>query len=369
MTGPVQAGIRAVNAIWPEDPGIRMALTGGVTTANIMPGSGNVIGGQTLYVKLRPGPITNMMVQPGTPEGGLKMANGENPKRAYSTQKQAPGTRMRLAALQREQFVKALDYRRKWRSYLQARDKARAENQAKDAKNQAKEPTEPDRDLALETLVEVLDRKRTVHFHSHRADDIMTVVRLAEEFGFEVVVQHGTEAYKVVDELARRKIPVSMTIVDSPGGKPEVVDLIYQEAAILEKAGVPIAINTDDSVTESRFLLRTAGLAVRGGLSEAEALKALTLNPAAMLHLERRVGSIESGKDADFVVLSGRPFSVYTQVLQTYIEGRKRYDRTEGSQGNYAVGGFALADPATRPRPAAADHAARPGPPGGAGRS
>ena len=219
MTGPVQAGIRAVDAIWPEDPGIRMALAGGVTTANIMPGSGNVIGGQTLYVKLRPGPITNMMVQPGTPEGGLKMANGENPKRSYSTKNQAPGTRMRLAALQREQFVKALDYRRKWRSYRQAQEKARAE--AAQAK-EAKEPVEPERDLALESLVEVLDRKRTVHFHSHRADDIMTVVRLAEEFGFEVVVQHGTEAYKVVDELARRKIPVSMTIVDSPGGKPEV---------------------------------------------------------------------------------------------------------------------------------------------------
>src|SRR5262249_53005509 len=157
---------------------IRMALTGGVTTANIMPGSGNAIGGQTLYVKLRPGPIANMMVQPGTPEGGLKMANGENPKRAYTAKKQAPNTRMRLAALQREQFVKALDYRRKWQAFRQAQEKGA----------QGKAATEPERDLALETLVEVLDRKRTVHFHSHRADDIMTVVRLAEEFGFEVVV-------------------------------------------------------------------------------------------------------------------------------------------------------------------------------------
>ena len=121
MTGAVQAGIRALDAIWPDDPGIRMALTGGVTTANIMPGSGNVIGGQTLYVKLRPGPIANMMVQPGTPEGGLKMANGENPKRAYGSKNQAPGTRMRLAALQREQFVKAVDYRRKWEAYRKAR--------------------------------------------------------------------------------------------------------------------------------------------------------------------------------------------------------------------------------------------------------
>ena len=269
MTGAVQAGIRALDAIWPEDPGIRMALTGGVTTANIMPGSGNVIGGQTLYVKLRPGPITHMMVQPGKPEGGLKMANGENPKRAYGAKNQPPGTRMRLAAMQREQFVKAIDYRRKWEAYRKTLDKAKADLPAneKDHKSdtQAKEPTEPERDLALESLVEVLDRKRTVHFHSHRSDDIMTVARLAEEFGFEVVLQHGTEAYKVAEELARRKIPVSLTIPDSPGGKPEVDDLIEQNAAILEKAGVKLAINTDDFITESRFLLRTASLAMRGG--------------------------------------------------------------------------------------------------------
>ncbi len=358
MTGPVQSGIRALDAIWPEDPGIRMALTGGVTTANIMPGSGNAIGGQTLYVKLRPGPITNMMVQPGTPEGGLKMANGENPKRAYGSKNQAPGTRMRLAAIQREQFLKAVDYRRKWQSYRTALEKFKtsrddaAKKEGADAK--PKEPTEPERDLALESLVEVLDRKRTVHFHSHRADDIMTVARLAEEFGFEVVLQHGTEAYKVASDLAKRHIPVSLTIPDSPGGKPEVDDLIEQNAAILEKAGVKLAINTDDFVTESRFLLRTASLAVRGGLSEAAALKALTLNPAEMIHLERRIGSIEAGKDADFLVLSGRPFSVYTQVLQTYIDGQKRYDRADATQHNYAVGGFALADAAMRPKPSAA---------------
>lgn len=342
MTGPVQSGIRALDAIWPDDPGIRMALAGGVTTANIMPGSGNVIGGQTLYVKLREGPIAAMMVTPGTPQGGLKMANGENPKRAYGSKNQAPGTRMRLAALQREQFLKARDYKRKWEAFRQAR---------KNGGETSKTATEPDRDLALEPLVEVLERKRTVHFHTHRADDIMTVLRLADEFGFEVVVQHGTEAYKVAGELAQRKVPVSLTIPDSPGGKPEVDDLIEQNAAILDRAGVSIAVNTDDFITESRFLLRTASLAVRGGLSEAAALRALTLNPARMLHLEDRLGTLEPGKDADFVVLSGPPFSVYTQVLHTYVDGRKRYDRDDPALASYAVGGFALPDPLTRPRP------------------
>jgi imidazolonepropionase-like amidohydrolase len=337
MTGPAQPGIRALDAIYPGDPGILMALAGGVTTANIMPGSGNVIGGQTLYVKYRPAAtVEQMMVAPGQPLGGLKMANGENPKRAYGGKNQAPGTRMKVASLQREQFLKAAAYKKKWDAFRAGQADAK----------------EPDRDLALEPLVEVLERKRTVHFHSHRADDIMSVVRLADEFGFEVVVQHGTEAYKVAAELAKRKIGVSMTLVDSPGGKAEVLNLLEENPALLEKAGVALAINTDDFITESRFLLRTAAIAVRGGLSEAAALKALTLTPAAMMHLENRIGSIAPGKDADFVVLSGRPFSAYSQVLQTYIEGKKVYDRAEGRQANLAIGGFALPDAEARPAPA-----------------
>jgi imidazolonepropionase-like amidohydrolase len=338
-TGAVQPGLRALDAIWPDDPGIPMALAGGVTTANIMPGSANAIGGQTLYVKLRGRTIDAMMVTPGKPEGGLKLANGENPKRTYGAKGQAPATRMRLAAMQREQFLKAREYLSKWQQFRAGGNPGKPS------------ATEPDRDPALEALAEAMERRRTVHFHSHRADDILTAVRLSEEFGFELVLQHGTEAYKVADELARRRIPVSLTLPDSPGGKPEVLELIEQNAALLVKAGVTIAINTDDSITESRFLLRTAAHAVRGGLSEEAALLALTRNAAEMLHLGHRVGSIEAGKDADFVVLSGRPFSVYTQVLQTYIEGEKRYDRFEGTQGNYAVGGFALPDPVIRPRP------------------
>src|SRR5262245_49543008 len=181
-SGAVQPGIRAVDAIWPSDPGIRMATAGGVTTANIMPGSGNAIGGHTLYVKLRGGTLEQMMVTPGRVEGGLKMANGENPKRSYGSRSQPPGTRMRLAALQREQFIKARDYQRKWQAYR--------DEQA--ACGEGKKIQPPDRDLGMDTLVEVLERRRTVHFHSHRADDIRTVLRLRDEFGFEVVLQHGT---------------------------------------------------------------------------------------------------------------------------------------------------------------------------------
>ena len=294
MTGPVQPGLRALDAINPNDPGIQMALAGGVTTVNIMPGSGNAIGGQTLYVKLRGAVVETMRVLSSFVLGGIKFANGENPKGAYGGKGQAPDTRMKIAALQRDMLVKAQSYKRLWDAYH--KDVAAGKN-----------PVQPERDLNLEPLMEVLERKRTVHFHCHRADDIMTAVRLSKEFNFEIVLQHCTEGYRIAEELAREGVWVSLTLVDSPGGKPEVMGLLEENAAILHKAGVKVAINTDDSVTESRFFLRTGAIAVRGGLPEDIALKALTLHGAQMLHLEDRCGSLDKGKDADFVVLSGRP--------------------------------------------------------------
>jgi imidazolonepropionase-like amidohydrolase len=331
-SGPVQSALRALDAIQPDDPGIRMALAGGLTTANIMPGSGNVIGGQTVYVKLRGRTIEAMRILPPDVLGGLKMANGENPKRFnFEGRKVAPATRMKLAALQREQFAKARDYQRQWANYR----KARAEG---------KDVPPPDTDLALEPLVEVLEHKRTVHFHSHRADDLMSALRLAREFDFEIVLQHCTEGYRIAEELAARKVPVSLTLVDSPGGKPEVAGLLEENAAILDHAGVKVAINTDDSITESRFFLRTGAIAVRGGMSEDAALRALTLHGAQMLHLGDRLGSLETGKDADFVVLSGPPFSVYTQVLETYIDGVRLFGRSRQADWAYQAGGFALPD-------------------------
>ena len=329
-TGPLQPLLRAIDAIFPADPGIRMATSGGITTANIMPGSSPVMAGQTLYAKLR-GKTTDQMRIPGT-LGGMKMANGENPKRNYGSRDQSPSTRMAVAALARKIFVQAQNYRNKWDAY----EKAKAEGNP-DAKP-------PERKLDVEPVVEILEGKRVVHHHTHRADDIMTVLRLAEEFGFRVVIQHGTEAYKVADELARRNIPVSTLLLDSPGGKHEAVDLDIAGAGILERAGVKVAIHTDDPVTESRFLLRSAALAVRGGMTEAGALRALTLNPAEMLELGDRVGSLEPGKDADFVILSGHPFSVYTKVLATYIEGEKIYDRSRPEDIRYATGGYQVRD-------------------------
>ena len=326
-SSPVQPGLRALDAIDPADPNIRMATSGGITTANIMPGSGNVMGGQTAYVKLR-GTTMEQMLIPGT-LGGMKMANGTNPK-GYGTRGQAPMTRMEEAALARGIFVKAQQYKDKWDAYAKA-------VAAKD-----KNAKEPDHDLGLDAVVQVLNGKRIVHYHTHRADDVMTVLRLSDEFHYRVVVHHGTESCEVADELAKRHIGVSFTMIDSPGGKPETINFSISCPARLEKAGVKVAFNTDDPITNSRLLLRSAALGVRGGMSEDAALKGLTIYPAEMLDLESRVGSLEVGKDADFIVLSGAPLSVYTHVIETWIEGEKVFDRNNPADLRYATGGFGV---------------------------
>jgi imidazolonepropionase-like amidohydrolase len=334
---PVQPQLRAIDAIWPDDPGIRMATAGGVTTANIMPGSGSVVSGQTAYVKLRGDSIEEMLVastgsDPGSNhevQGGMKMANGENPKRRGAAKGEAAASRMGIAALQRDLFVRAQSYRKKWKHH-------EAQLAA------GNDSDRPDRDLELEPVVQILEGRRTVHHHTHRSDDILTVLRLKREFGFDLVLQHATEAWRVTDEIARAQVPVSIILLDSPGGKLETSRYRLDYGAILEQAGIEVAIHTDDYVTPSRLFLRSGGLAMRGGMSEASVLRSLTLNPARMLKLEHRIGSLQAGKDADFVILSGAPFSVYTHVLETWIDGEPVFDRSDPAQRVYATGGYRL---------------------------
>jgi imidazolonepropionase-like amidohydrolase len=329
-SGPVNPGLRAIDAIWPGDPGIRMAVAGGITTANIMPGSGNVIGGQTAYVKLRGATIEEMLIDGAI--GGLKMANGENPIRSYGGRDQAPSTRMAVAALARQAFLDARAYQAEHEAW---RRKSRRERESS---------APPKIDLGKEALLEALRGERIVHHHTHRSDDVLAVLRLADEFGLRVVVQHGTEADRVAAALAEKDVPVSLIVVDAPGGKHEAVNLSIESAGRLERAGVRVAFHSDDSVVSSRFLLREAALAVRGGMSERAALEALTIRPAEMLDLSDRIGSLEPDKDADFVILSGPPFALETRVLQTWIEGRKLFDRSDPEHRRYATGGFGVGD-------------------------
>ena len=323
-SAPIQPDVRILDAVNVRDGSFMRARAGGITTVNVMPGSGHLLSGQTIYLKLRRGnTIEDLAIRDaaGQIAGGIKMANGTNSLRPNSTGP-FPGTRAKSAALVREQFVRAQEYREKIRRA--GNDKSKM----------------PPRDLAMEALVEALDGKRVVHFHTHRHDDILTAIRLSQEFGFRLVLHHVTEGWKVADEIARAKVPVTMTIVDSPGGKLEAVDVRLSTPAVLDRAGVPVAIHTDDYITDSRFLLRSAALTVRAGLPRERALAALTLTAARMLDLQDRVGSLDVGKDADFIVLSGDPFSVYTHVLETYVEGVRVFDRSNPQDRLYAVGGY-----------------------------
>lgn len=320
-SAPIQPDVRILDSINARDSGFQRVQAGGITTLNVMPGSGHLLSGQTLYLKARDGrTIDDLLIRDalGGIAGGIKMANGTNSIRSAPF----PGTRAKSAALLRAQLVRAQEYR----------DKVRQANE---------DPEKlPARDLGLETLVEVLDGKRTVHFHTHRADDIMTALRLAKEFGFKIVLQHVTEGFKVADEIARAGAPASVIVIDSPGGKLEAVDLNFGNGAALRRAGVLVGFHTDDWITDSRLFLRSAALAVRAGMPRDEALYALTMAGARMLDLQDRIGSLEPGKDADFVVLSGDPLSVYTRVLQTYVDGAKVFDRDNAQDRLFATGGY-----------------------------
>ena len=328
-SGPIQPGVRVFDAINVRDSGFRRAVAGGLTTLNIMPGSGHLSSGQTLYVKLRTQrgearTIEDILYRDehGKIMGGLKMANGTNSQRKPPF----PGTRGKAAALVRQKFIQAREYRDKI---------ARA---AGDADKM------PPRDLDLETLVEVMEGKRIVHHHTHRHDDVMTVIRLSKEFGFRVVLQHVSEAWKVADEIAAAGVPCSIIVIDSPGGKLEARDVAFKTGGVLERAGVLTAFHTDDGITDSRLFFRSAALGVRAGMSRKAALEALTIAGAKMLDLESRVGSLEVGKDADFIILNGEPLSVYSKVLETWVAGRKVFDRGDPKDYLHAVGGYGAAD-------------------------
>lgn len=322
-SSPINPEVRVLDSMNARAASIQRAQSGGITTANVMPGSGQLNSGQTLYIKLRDGNIIDDILikyDDGRIAGGMKFANGTNSIRPGGGS--FPGTRAKSVSLMREQLIKAQEY------------KAKITKAAGDA---SKMPT---RDLAMEAFVEVLEGKQVVHFHTHRHDDIISVLRLQKEFGFKVVLQHVSEAWKVADEIAKAKVPSSIIMIDSPGGKLETVDVSMTNGVALEKAGAFVGFHTDDQITDSRWFLRSAGMAVRFGMSREKALFGMTMAGAVMLDLDKRIGSLESGKDADFIVLSGDPLSVYTHILETWVEGKKVFDRSNPADYLVQTGGY-----------------------------
>ncbi|MEV4062518.1 amidohydrolase [Nonomuraea dietziae] len=312
MTDPNGARLRALDAINPGDLGFADALSGGVTTAVIKPGSGNPIGGQTVAVKCWGRTVEEMLVREPV---SVKSALGENPKRVYGDQKKLPSTRQGVAAVIRDAFRKAQDYQAR-------RDHAAAEGKPFD------------RDGTLEILGRVLDGELPWCQHTHRADDIATALRLADEFGYRLIINHGTEGHLIADVLAERQIPVIIGPLFTSRSKVELRNRSLRNPGILARAGVELAITTDHPVVPIHFLVYQATLAVKEGLDRDTALRSITVNPAKIMGLDDRVGSLRPGLDGDVVIWSGDPLDIMSRALRVFVDGREVYvysdERGEG---------------------------------------
>ncbi len=320
MTDPITPHLRAIDAIHPEDLAFKDLREAGVTTINTGPGSGNLIGGQTAAVKTSGRTVDEMLIAFPV---GMKMALGENPKRVYGEQKKTPSTRMGNAATLREWLTKAQGYLDKGARHAQklADFHAGIEGTA--------EPEPFEVDLKLDALTQVLRREIPAHIHAHRADDIMTAVRIAEEFELDLVLIHATEGYKIADILAKKMIPCVPGPILFSRSKVELRDMTPKNAGVLANAGVKVAIQTDQ-MSAVRYLRLDAAIAVNEGMSDDDALRAITLTPAEILGIDDRVGSLEAGKDADVVILSAHPLDVaHGRVQRVLIGGETVYERDE----------------------------------------
>lgn len=300
-TDPVTPHLRVMDGINPHEEGIAEALRAGVTAMCVLPGSANVIGGQGVVVHLHGNTVDEMVIKE---DGGLKVAFGENPKRVYSNQKKSPSTRMATAAILREQLVKAQNYLAKLEKAKEDPDKA------------------PDRDLRLEVLARALKRELPVRAHAHRADDIMTALRIAREFNLDISIEHCTEGHKIVKELKEAGVWAIVGPTLTNRSKVELKELSWNTLRILWEGGVPVAITMDHPVIPAGYLPTAAAYAVKAGLPYEEALKAITINPARIMGIDDRYGSIEVGKMADLVLWNGDPIEVQSRVEKVWIHGK-----------------------------------------------
>jgi len=295
MTDPITPHVRAVDSLNWFDVGFDDAVANGVTTVNVLPGSGNVIGGQGVAVKtwgIRP--ADRILLEPS----GLKMALGENPKRVYGGKNKTPATRLGNAAVMREAFVQARNYQRK---------RARGEGE---------------RELRWEIVVDVLEGKLPARCHAHRADDILTALRISQEFGFRLTIEHCTEGHRVADELATAGVMCTLGPLLTGRSKQELKDRSLEAAAALERAGVIFGFTTDHPVIPAYSLPMCAAYAVGAGMSREGALRALTLDAARVIGVDDRIGSLEAGKDADCFLADGDVLDPRTRVVTTLVNGQ-----------------------------------------------
>jgi imidazolonepropionase-like amidohydrolase len=324
----VSSMVNIADVIDSDDISIFRDLAGGVTAANILHGSANAIGGQTEVIKLRWGqPATKLPFEGALP--GIKFALGENPKRSNfrvpGAADRYPATRLGVEETIRTAFTEARDYKKSWDDYN------------KRAASGEKNLVPPRRDLKLDPLVEVLEGKRYVHAHCYREDEILMLLRVAKEFGFRVqTFQHVLEGYKVADEIAAAGTGAS-TFSDWWAYKVEAYDAIPYNAALMTKRGVVVSINSDDAAEATHLNQEAAKSMLYGGLTHDEALKLVTLNPAIQLGIEKRVGSIDVGKDADLAIYNRDPLSAYAIVEKTLIDGRVYFDRVKDVSGRAAL--------------------------------
>ncbi|MGH8959619.1 MAG: amidohydrolase [Jatrophihabitantaceae bacterium] len=308
MTDPNGARMRALDAINPADTGFRDALSGGVTAVVVKPGSGNPIGGQTVAIKTWGRVVDEMVIKS---PASVKSALGENPKRVYGDKKQLPSTRQGVAAVIRDALTKAQDYRAK-------RDAAAAKG----------DPF--DRDPTCEVLIRVLDGELPWCQHTHRADDIATAIRLADEFGYRLIVNHATEGFLLADLLAERNLPCIVGPLFTTRSKVELRERTLANPGLLANAGVQVALTTDHPVVPINFLVHQATLAVKEGMTREDALRSITVNPAAMMGLSDRVGALRPGLDGDVVIWDGDPLDVMSRAVQVFVNGVDVYRWRDG---------------------------------------
>ncbi|MFW6065045.1 MAG: amidohydrolase [Candidatus Natronoplasma sp.] len=293
MNDPITPHLRALDGINPDDIGLKEAVKAGITTVNVTPGSANPIGGQSVAIKTAGSKIVDELVL--KEPTGMKMAFGENPKRVYKEKDKVPSTRIGTAGLLRKTFSEAEDH-------IQNR-----ENENNDFKLQALEP--------------VLKKELIARVHAHRSDDIISAIRIAEEFDFDLVIEHATEGHEIADYLAEKDVPAVVGPCLSSKSKRENASRTFETPAILTDKGVKVALMTDSPVIPTKYLNLMAAYSVKEGMSEEEALKAITINAAEICGVDHRVGSLEEGKDANIVVLDGDPLEIKTRVEKVFIEG------------------------------------------------